>query len=782
MVGVILRQTFEAIAYGGLLLLLACFLKVLVTITRVKNVKPLEKQRQDEFMTKFGYSYDYVFVFKVYVEDEIVKLNKLQEKFTMKEIIDRCRAAKIESKLFYSCQRDEIYAKFRVEMNRLLQEADRIDYKLMLDRKQLRLTANEGGNEWRPINITDEFKVSPYDPYEFIYAKYDQSPDLQTLYRHYPASSNTVNEDHMYPLRPVDRVKLMVSIMEAPFGEPDFGCGFQLNNFSKKKVLLAQYPLHDFDELETIRKQWIRLFASEKSLPITQIKDYFGEQIGLYMAFLQYFVTMIKWPAVIGLIAYAYQVLFDVSAGEVQPFAAVALALWTTFFDQGWKGRQSTLAMEWGVVGFEDEEQDRAEFRGEPSTSPVDGAPQMYYAPRYKVLNYLLIASVSIFFYASVGGQVALIAAIQYALLTSGDGLEINYLGKPGLGYVIGFLLTGLIWILDTLFLQVAFWLNDIQNHRTETEYEDSLVTKVFAFQFFNNFAYLSFIAFAKQYYSLACIDNNCFQEIADILQVQFLLPFVIDTLYEVVYKEFKKMRLIKKETTDLEPGREVGVVEMQYLHTHYSMTRNTLKEYSSVTVLFGYTALFSTVYPVAPLLCLLRIYFKSRLQGWSFCQIYRRPMPSTAEDIGVWQDIMSLLGVIAVAYTFGLIFLDSGYFDDSKRSDQWLYFILTEHLVILLKFVINLAFDDVPEEVDLQLQRQQFLVSKVIFNARDEAEEEFHESRKASAIRISITDSDWIYPDEGQDVDYIDGDGGSNADEDDDYDDEEANQRTKDD
>ena len=38
------------------------------------------------------------------------------------------------------------------------------------------------------------------------------------------------------------------------------------------------------------------------------------------------------------------------------------------------------------------------------------------------------------------------------------------------------------------------------ENHRTETEFEDSLIAKIFMFQFCNSFSSFFYIAFAKKY------------------------------------------------------------------------------------------------------------------------------------------------------------------------------------------------------------------------------------------------------------------------------------------
>jgi hypothetical protein len=44
----------------------------------------------------------------------------------------------------------------------------------------------------------------------------------------------------------------------------------------------------------------------------------------------------------------------------------------------------------------------------------------------------------------------------------------------------------------------VAIRMNNWENHRTDTDYEDRLIAKQFSFKFVNSYASLAFIAFAK--------------------------------------------------------------------------------------------------------------------------------------------------------------------------------------------------------------------------------------------------------------------------------------------
>jgi hypothetical protein len=205
----IIKSLFDVFIYVGMALVSFLFIHVLLFIARWSIKKP-PKMRKDEFIKQFGYSYDYIFLFDVYFEDDIESLNKHQKKYTMKSVMDRCHEAKIETKCFYSCQRDEIYVKLRAPMSRLLAEADRVDYKLRLNPVKLRAAAKAGSTiklpsgrkVWESIDLVDDTGVSAYDPYDHIYAEYDGEERIQGLYERY---ASPLDGDISHPLRCVDR-------------------------------------------------------------------------------------------------------------------------------------------------------------------------------------------------------------------------------------------------------------------------------------------------------------------------------------------------------------------------------------------------------------------------------------------------------------------------------------------------------------------------------------------------------------------------------------------------
>ncbi|GMF24954.1 unnamed protein product [Phytophthora lilii] len=230
-----------------------------------------------EFNDTNGYSFDYVLVFQVH--DEAAELSEQQKKFSMRTILQHLARGGIETKMFYSADRGHVFCKLRATLERLSKEADRIDYKVEFDPSELRRIAETGYEEHniKKINIKDEHHVSHRDPFQNIFAKFDVEPRLAAAYRKY--GSNQI------PFRGVDRyVSTLWQNPSETRGEG--GCGLNLSELLRDKCLVAAFPLHEPAELEKLRGKWFSWNFAPWNQPLWEIKDYFGEKVGLYFAWL----------------------------------------------------------------------------------------------------------------------------------------------------------------------------------------------------------------------------------------------------------------------------------------------------------------------------------------------------------------------------------------------------------------------------------------------------------------------------------------------------------------
>lgn len=135
------------------------------------DAKDVRLQLDEAFVRENGYSYDYVVVFKVH--DENANLSDVQKEFSMRKILQQLAGGGIETKMFYSVDRELVFCKLRASLERLGKEADRIDYKVEFDPVEIRAIAEVGYPDQgiAPIRIEDSKKISHRDPYQNLFAK-----------------------------------------------------------------------------------------------------------------------------------------------------------------------------------------------------------------------------------------------------------------------------------------------------------------------------------------------------------------------------------------------------------------------------------------------------------------------------------------------------------------------------------------------------------------------------------------------------------------------------------
>lgn len=312
--GAFLVNIQDVIIYGLVFVFFYFFLRSLLAYAKYKMDLPNFTLKLEDFYKKYGYSYEFAFVFAVLTTEEKELLSPYQLKYSMKTIINRLQSAGLETKLFYSCQRDEIYVKVRASYERLLKQADIVNYKLQLDPIKLRtrLAAGKrstdpayeinGGFKWRPVLVEDELHISDIEPYEYIYGEYREREDLQTLYKTYPTPLG-----NMLMLREVDRINLLLSIIEGDITHSPPGAGLHIDELKIKKAILAAYPIHNVDDLEALQNNWLGMTKYHQ--PLDQIKAYFGVGLAFYFAYLEHFVHELLYPAIGGLLTFAGKTL-----------------------------------------------------------------------------------------------------------------------------------------------------------------------------------------------------------------------------------------------------------------------------------------------------------------------------------------------------------------------------------------------------------------------------------------------------------------------------------------
>ncbi len=185
--------------------------------------------------------------------------------------------------------------------------------------------------------------------------------------------------------------------------------------------------------------------------------------------------------------------------------------------------------------------------------------------------------------------------------------------------------------------------LNEWENYKTETEYENNLIIKIFIFRFINSYATLYYICFSRRYESdesLHCEAEDCMEDLAAQLGTIFITQLTVSNAIEL--GSLAIARLAKGVTVSYFTEDEKDWIWAQYSSEIYV---RTFDDYCEILVSFGYATLFVISFPLAPLAAFIGCIVEARIDGYKLCKLTRRPFPRQADDVGTWQLAMEVMG-----------------------------------------------------------------------------------------------------------------------------------------
>ncbi|KAJ8405337.1 hypothetical protein AAFF_G00323280 [Aldrovandia affinis] len=451
-----------------------------------------------------------------------------------------------------------------------------------------------------------------------------------------------------------------------------------------------------------------------KYQPLDLVRRYFGEKIGLYFAWLGWYTGMLFPAALVGLLVFLYGVftlehcqvskevcqatdiimcplcdqycpymrlsdscvyakvthLFDNGATV---FFAVFMAVWATVFLEFWKRRRAVLAYDWDLVDWEEEEEEirpqfEAKYSKKERTNPISGRPEPYQAFTDKYSR-LVVSASGIFFMilvviAAVFGiviyrvvTVSTFAAFDWALIRNN-----SQVATTGTAVCINFCI---IMLLNVLYEKVALLLTNLEQPRTESEWENSFTLKMFLFQFVNLNSSTFYIAFflgrftgrpgayirlinhwkLEECHPSGCLIDLCMQ-MGIIMVLKQTWNNFMELGYPLIQNWWTRRRL------RLEYGNKARASFPQWEKDYNLQPMNAyglFDEYLEMILQFGFTTIFVAAFPLAPLLALLNNIIEIRLDAYKFITQWRRPLPSQAKDIGIWYGILEGIGILSV-------------------------------------------------------------------------------------------------------------------------------------
>lgn len=633
------------------------------------------------------------------------------------------------------------YFAITATLDRLKAEAKRTQYNMQLDAKATAKMAEEKFELHIPEKITSLERgrqiegrhASIWKPYQYLFNAYDDAPELQALFGPDPFPSRV-------------RSELIMSIIKSP--KHDGGANIRVQSFLHSGRLLAVFLPHDRAALEPLMAKWgfickgsdgdVKLTSNfwrwPSQSPVQETRDYFGEKIGMYYLYLSHYTTSLFPFSIVGLACYFVYKMTDYEGLELF-FSAVTI-IWSSVYLESLKNKQADYAKMWGTASSANvDEAERPEFKGKPIKSYIDGTVQKYVPPHKRIKRFVISTAVVALMVLLVIAANAIIFWFRWWITVEKDVL-IN-------GFAIGSILAAIasavqVLVMGELYGRVVKELNNYENHRTDADFQSYFIVKTFFFHFINTYSSLFYIAFIEESIGDPC-SNYGSSHCAKLLELQLFTLFgtaiIVGNFFEVALPYFTKKAKERKENFNKQNGElaaaeepegpEQSEVEKQFLDLEdYDMLIGLNEDYREMVLQFGYCTLFTPAFPALPALAYLNNFFELKVDAFKICINSRRPAPERAADIGAWFTILEFVSNVAVVTNAALVVFVSNmfYFLNGKR--RLVVFVLVYHFMFIVKAILAMIIDDVPQHVTVQLQREEYITS-VIFGRGSKEDEE---------------------------------------------------------
>ena len=351
--------------------------------------------------------------------------------------------------------------------------------------------------------------------------------------------------------------------------------------------------------------------------PVQAIRNYYGENVAFYFAWMDFSSKWIRVPGLIGLIVYCVREYRGdtVDTCDLTPFVGIVTFFWATIFNRFWERQEASLAYQWGSYAVTDRDVldygKRANFKGETRRSPVTGRMEVYYSPSKRKLKcsvsilvsmlLLVLPCILMILFMNLQGYISVDDAKRWEMDT-GYSHPLHFpvfakLAEPGgffdasswKCFIPVILRPLMVNFMNQMYRKVAVVLTEWENHELVQHYRNSLVLKRFAFEAFDAYVVLFYLAFYERNIHLLRLELVGAMSADTIRRMltESAIPFALQKLSAA-----KNNLPTKKDDDKVAEQNCCAEVEMD----EYEL----FDDYIEMLINFGYITLFASAFPLA--------------------------------------------------------------------------------------------------------------------------------------------------------------------------------------
>ncbi|XP_075043982.1 anoctamin-9 isoform X2 [Mixophyes fleayi] len=589
--------------------------------------------------------------------------------------------------------------------------AERWDYVLVCESSSLDSMEEEQRRKYMSELEQKRFKIKKVKDGKKTFYGVRGPPDIFRKYvrllKNPDQGTPNLNNEHVSE---TSRIRIVHFILH----KTSISSGETLDDLIKSKVFETAFPLHALDDSlgRELKQKWARWRDVIYTQPVPEIREYFGEKVALYFAWLGWYTLMLCPAALVGLVVFFYGFvhfssskisqeictanttlmcplcdqncpywplsdtctyakvthLFD---NEGTVFFAMFMAVWATVFLELWKRQRAKDVFWWNLFSWDEDEEELAlEQINDPGCD-------------YQQHQHSYMRSIGVLL--GVAAMIAVLIGIAHALVIYRVVVTVFFMRSSWplirehantaavmSGAVLHYLTIVIMTKVNRL---VSTYLCNLEKPRTFTERENSFTTKVFTFQFVTHFSSLFYVAFflgringypgnysrvAGHWRLEECHPSGCITDLFIQMCIIMILKQTLSNCVEFLspYLSYK-LRSLKDRRSRVhsEQGSEDYVTESWKANYRLGKVHifSLFDEFLEMVIQYSFTTIFVAAFPLAPLLAFINNVLEIRLDAIKMTRLQRRLVPRKANDIGIWLQVLEAVGVLAVI-TNGLV------------------------------------------------------------------------------------------------------------------------------
>ncbi|CAJ0960317.1 unnamed protein product, partial [Mesorhabditis belari] len=477
----------------------------------------------------------------------------------------------------------------------------------------------------------------------------------------------------------------------------------------------------EMNQRELLARHWASIRSLRMRQPLDLIRDYFGAKTGLYFAFLGVYTRLLTLASLLGIVwFFAVAIMFvndqsmvndvckdnttilcpicdsfcdfrKMSAGCTMAqfsflfdqwgvlIVGIGITIWAQLFLQIWKRAQTMLAYRWGLTdSFYQEHTIRLDFKLHVKTTrrdPVTDIKEPYLTKKKKALNLVVNIVVMIV----VAGFIIGASFLTFFLRRHIDELIIKVTKNKASdtfntlfsSAIVATFHLVIILVFNLIYHLLIYRLVEWECPRTQGDFDNAFIIKIFVAEFFNTNSSLFFVAFIQPLFAKhsaffssssrglgirACF-SNCFVELSIQMAIIFvgiqLVKAVFGSIIPILIKRGKIcLSRIGKWVNKRKARKRDGYAELpesipqpQWESDFYLLKNEPhflCYEYAELVMQFSVLVLFAPAFPLAALFALMNNLIEIRADAFKFLRLKQRPVPDEVDSIGIWTPIIA--------------------------------------------------------------------------------------------------------------------------------------------